>query len=82
MLRSVRLSQCVRRGASEQSFNARTGTSSLALKPSPPRAATRPSARRWREVIALPYYRARNPEAVRNSPHLIADLLADFTAEK
>jgi aminoglycoside phosphotransferase (APT) family kinase protein len=32
-------------------------------------------------MIALPYYRARNPAAVRNSVAFIADLLADFAAE-
>ena len=42
-------------------------------------------ARGWAlslEMIALPYYRARNPAAVRSAPHLIAELLADFTAEQ
>jgi hypothetical protein len=42
-------------------------------------------ARGWAlslEIIALPYYRARNPSSVANAPRLIADLLADFTAEQ
>ncbi|WP_436533490.1 aminoglycoside phosphotransferase family protein [Actinoplanes sp. HUAS TT8] len=32
-------------------------------------------------MIALPYYRTRNPAAVRNSATLIADLLSDFATE-
>ncbi|MCM2576907.1 aminoglycoside phosphotransferase family protein [Streptomyces meridianus] len=42
-------------------------------------------ARGWAlslEMIALPYYRVRNPAAVRNAPSLIAELLADFAAEQ
>jgi hypothetical protein len=42
-------------------------------------------ARGWAlslEIIALPYYRARNPAAVRNAPRIIAELLADFAAEQ
>jgi aminoglycoside phosphotransferase (APT) family kinase protein len=33
-------------------------------------------------VIALPYYRPRDPGAVRNAVPLITDLLADFTADR
>lgn len=32
------------------------------------------------EIIAIPYYRTRNPAAVRNAQPFIADLLTDFTA--
>ena len=42
-------------------------------------------ARGWvlsMQMIALPYYRARDPAAVRNAPGRIAELLADFAAEK
>ncbi|MEV0459114.1 aminoglycoside phosphotransferase family protein [Catellatospora methionotrophica] len=42
-------------------------------------------ARGWTlslKMIALPYYRVRNPEAVRDSPRFIAELLADFAAEQ
>ncbi|MBB4765211.1 aminoglycoside phosphotransferase family protein [Amorphoplanes digitatis] len=33
-------------------------------------------------MIALPYYRVRNPDAVRNAAPLVAELLADFAAEQ
>jgi aminoglycoside phosphotransferase (APT) family kinase protein len=33
------------------------------------------------EMIAIPYYRARNPAAVREDSHIIAETLADFAAE-
>ena len=42
-------------------------------------------ARGWAlsmQIIALPYYRARNPAAVRDTPRRIAELLADFAAER
>jgi aminoglycoside phosphotransferase (APT) family kinase protein len=31
-------------------------------------------------LIAIPYYRTRNPDAVREAPHVIAETLADFAA--
>lgn len=33
-------------------------------------------------MIALPYYRARNPAATRDTPSFIAEVLADFAAER
>lgn len=42
-------------------------------------------ARGWTlslELIALPYYRVRNPAMVGNAPRLIAEVLADFAAEQ
>jgi aminoglycoside phosphotransferase (APT) family kinase protein len=33
-------------------------------------------------MIALPYYRVRNPAAVSDTPNFIAEILADFAAEK
>lgn len=33
------------------------------------------------EMIAIPYYRTRNPAAVQNDSHIIAETLADFAAE-
>jgi aminoglycoside phosphotransferase (APT) family kinase protein len=34
------------------------------------------------EMIALPYYRARNPAATSDSPSFIAEILADFATEQ
>ena len=34
------------------------------------------------EVIAIPYYRTRNPAAVRDAQPFIAEILADFTAQR